>query len=102
MFTLGANIDFILAFMTTITDILLKKYYKSLGRKVNDFRERKGLSLNDLAAICDLEKTSISRIENGRTNITAKTALILAIALEIEPKELFDIDLKEIKKEIGK
>jgi transcriptional regulator with XRE-family HTH domain len=66
-------------------------YKKILGERIKYLRESKGYSLNDLASLCNLEKTSISRIENGRTNIAFKTALILCIALEIELRELFDI-----------
>jgi transcriptional regulator with XRE-family HTH domain len=68
-------------------------YKKILGKRIKYLRESKGYSLNDLASLCDLEKTAISRIENGRTNITFKTALILSIALEIELKEIFDIKI---------
>ena len=48
------------------------------------------MSQLDLASYCNLEKTSISRIENGRTNTTLKTMVILSTALEVELKELFD------------
>jgi len=39
---------------------------------------------------CNLEKTAISRIENGRNNVTLKTIVLLSEALEIELKDLFD------------
>ncbi len=68
-------------------------YKKILGKRIKYLRESKGYSLNDLASLCDLKKTVILRIENGRTNITFKTALILSIALEIELKENFDIKI---------
>lgn len=66
-------------------------YKKILGERIKYLRESKGYSLNDLASLCELEKTAISRIENGRTNITFKTALILCFALEVDLKEFFDI-----------
>jgi len=87
--------------MQAETDIL-KKYYKLLGLRIRKFRLSKGLSLRDLARISDLEKPNLSRIENGRANITFRTAIILSVALDIELKDLFDISLEEIKKEIGK
>lgn len=68
-------------------------YKKELGKRIKSIRESKELSLNDLASLCDLEKTAISRIENGRTNITFKTALILCNALDIELKEFFDLSI---------
>lgn len=76
--------------------MLLKQFAlhrKRLGKHLKQIRESKGYSLSDLAAVSNLEKTAISRIENGRTNITFKTAIVLAIALEVKLKDVFDIDL---------
>lgn len=70
-------------------------YKKILGERIKYLRESKGYSLNDLASLCDLEKTTISRIENGRTNITFKTAVILCLSLKIELRELFDVKIRD-------
>ena len=59
------------------------------GKRVKSLREDKGLSLLDLGVAISMEKTAISRIENGRTNITIKTALKLSKGLEISLQELF-------------
>ncbi len=64
----------------------------NFGKNLQQIRKRKGLSQLDLAIACNLEKTAISRIENGRTNITIKTMEIIANALEIHPKKLFDFE----------
>lgn len=74
----------------SITTKKLTCVQEKFGNRLKELRAKKGLSQLDLATKCDLEKTSISRIENGRTNFTLKTALILAEALEISMKELFD------------
>ena len=50
-------------------------WLKTFGLKVKQPRESKGMSQTDLASICNLEKTSISRIETGRINITLKLQL---------------------------
>lgn len=68
------------------------EYQKLFGFKVKELREARGMSQNDLASICDLEKTSISRIENGRTNITLKTSLIISDALDVKIADLYSID----------
>lgn len=60
------------------------------GLQLKKLRISKGMSQLDLAAYCNLEKTSISRIENGRTNTTLKTMVILSNALEIKVADLFD------------
>ncbi|KPM50180.1 hypothetical protein AFM12_05610 [Jiulongibacter sediminis] len=60
------------------------------GKNVCRERNEKGMSQNDLAATCGFEKTTISRIENGRTNCTIKTATTLAQALGISTSKLFN------------
>ncbi|ANF51178.1 hypothetical protein A0O34_11910 [Chryseobacterium glaciei] len=70
-------------------------YQKNLGERLKSIRESKGYSLTDLASLCDLEKTAISRIENGRTNITFKTAIVLCTALKIQLKDFFDIPINQ-------
>lgn len=67
-------------------------YKKTFGLRVKQLRESKGMSQTDLASICNLEKTSISRIEGGRTNITLKTSIILSQALEVKIGDLYNID----------
>lgn len=67
-------------------------YKKKFGLRVKELRESKGFSQNDLASFCNLEKTSISRIESGRTNVTLKTSLILSQALDIKLSQLYELD----------
>jgi transcriptional regulator with XRE-family HTH domain len=78
----------------SIEQKIFLSHKKNLGKRLKFLRESKKYSLNDLAAISNLEKTSISRIENGRTNLTFKTALILCMALKIELKDFFDISIE--------
>jgi transcriptional regulator with XRE-family HTH domain len=40
----------------------------------------------------EIDPTNISRIESGRTNPTVYTLFRIAEALEVNPKELLDID----------
>lgn len=63
---------------------------KRFGQKVKQLRLDKELSQLELAIECELEKTAISRIENGRTNVTLKTAFILSEALGVDMKDLFE------------
>ncbi len=68
-------------------------YKKEIGKHLREIREAKGLSQLDLAVRCDLEKTAISRIENGRTNITLKTSIVLAQGLDVELWEIYRIKI---------
>jgi len=72
----------------TKSEILNSK--KNFGLNLKEIRESKGLSQLDLASEVNVEKTSISRIENGRTNITLITAVKLSKALDVKLKTLFD------------
>jgi len=69
----------------------LNKFYKRIGSNVKNLRLANDMSQLDLATESDLEKTTISRLENGGTNITAKTILRLSKALGVEPSMLLEI-----------
>ncbi|MDD5149856.1 MAG: helix-turn-helix transcriptional regulator [Flavobacterium sp.] len=66
----------------------------NLGSHIRQIRERKNLSQQNLADICDLPKTTIGRIERAEMNTTIKTLVKIANALEIEPKTLLDFQVK--------
>ncbi len=59
------------------------------GNRLREIRLQKGLSIQYLADICNLEYSQISRIELGKINTSISTIFILSEALEIEPNELF-------------
>lgn len=61
---------------------------KLIALKIKKLRQEKNLSVQELAYLCDMERSSMSRIESGRINITIKTLCIISAALGIEPKEL--------------
>ena len=48
--------------------------------------------MEQLAHLCNIEYSQISRIELGQINTTLSTIKILANALEIHPKELLDFE----------
>lgn len=74
----------------SINDKILIAYQKKLGQRIREIRESKELSQLDVASVCDYDKTTISRIENGRTNITLKTLVTLALAMEVDISQLFE------------
>ena len=73
----------------SITAKKLAEYQKKFGARVRELRIEKGMSQLDLAVACGFEKTTISRIETGRTNVTLKTLLTLCDSLEVTLKEVF-------------
>lgn len=71
-----------------------EKFLMNLGIHIRQLRERRNLSQQNLADICDLPKTTIGRIERAEMNTTIKTLIKIANALELEPKELLNFSIK--------
>lgn len=61
---------------------------KQIALKIKGLRQEKNLSVQDLAYLCDMERSSMSRIESGRINITIKTLCLISNALGVELKDL--------------
>lgn len=60
-----------------------------LKNKLKDARAEKNLSQAELAKLVGVSRNTISSIEVGQFNPTAKLALILCIALDMKFEELF-------------
>jgi transcriptional regulator with XRE-family HTH domain len=54
---------------------------QKLGRRINELRESKGITQQDLAAVCNFEKANLSRLEAGRTNPNIVTLYQICQAL---------------------
>jgi transcriptional regulator with XRE-family HTH domain len=67
-----------------------KKFLAILGGRIRKLRMKKGLSLSELAYLCEFEKASLSRIELGKTNTTVLTLCKISKALDVHICELFD------------
>ena len=63
---------------------------KRFGAKLAYIRKSKKLSQMKLAEIVDMNFNYIGQIERGEANVTIKTMRILANALDVELKDLFD------------
>jgi transcriptional regulator with XRE-family HTH domain len=75
---------------TTYPPMAEKKFLAALGSRIRNLRTKKGLSLSELAYMCEFEKASLSRIELGKTNTTVLTLRKICKALDINFTELFD------------
>lgn len=60
-----------------------------LKNRLKEVRQAKGLSQAALAELVGVSRNTISSIETGQFNPTAKLALILCIALDQRFEELF-------------
>lgn len=62
---------------------------KVFGSNVKKYRQKRGISQEKLAELCELHRTYISDIECFRRNISLNNIQKVADALKIEPYKLF-------------
>ena len=62
-----------------------------IGANIRKIREEKCISQQDLAAVCNFEKSNMSRIEAGRTNLTVGTLLKICEALNVKLADVVDL-----------
>ena len=60
-----------------------------LKNRLKEMRSEKGLSQAQLAEMVGVSRNTISSIETGQFNPTAKLALVLCIALEKKFEDIF-------------
>lgn len=65
---------------------------EALGIRIRNLRRERGLTQRNLAFDADIDESTVLRIEKGRLIITVDLLFVLAEALGIQPKELFDFD----------
>ena len=65
-----------------------KRIEVSVGESVRIIRELQNLSQNQLAGLTGIPQATISAIENGRVNLGAERAKVLARALKCHPAVL--------------
>ena len=66
-----------------------KELLLMLGNQIKKIRTEKRTKQYELAALCNFEKASLSRIESGKTNPTVITILKICNALQVPVTELF-------------
>lgn len=63
---------------------------RQVGRNLSKFRKDKGLTQEELAFDCELDRTYISGIERGIRNPTVLILQKIASALKIAPSKLLE------------
>ena len=64
-----------------------------IGKRVRELRNAKGLSQEKFALECDLDRTYIASIEQGRRNVSIANIEKIAKAFNISIFELFNTSL---------
>ena len=57
---------------------------KLIAQNIKRIRISKGLSVQEVAYRCDIERSNLSRLEAGKTNMTVKTICLICSALNVE------------------
>jgi len=73
--------------MTEKNSDLLDVYAK-IGDNIRTLRKAKKLTQFHMAEICGIEPSNLNRIENGRTNPTVRSLVLIADALGVSMKDL--------------
>ncbi len=69
-----------------------KTLSKKVGKRIKELRERAGLKQFELAEKLEMEPTNLSKIENGVFIPREEKLYKIANSLNVEIKDLFDID----------
>lgn len=59
-----------------------------ISKKIKELRKERKLTVQELAYRCDMERSNLSRIEAGRTNLTVKTMCIICNALSVNLRDV--------------
>lgn len=68
----------------------LKDFKIELGKNIAHTRKKKGMTQQELGALLDKDFQSISRIENGKVNISAHLLFEIAKSLGANVNDLID------------
>ncbi|MBE6176893.1 MAG: helix-turn-helix transcriptional regulator [Alistipes sp.] len=60
-----------------------KKEIKAIAERIKALRKERKLTVQEVAYRCDMERSNLSRIEAGKTNLTIKTICAICSALEV-------------------
>jgi transcriptional regulator with XRE-family HTH domain len=67
-----------------------EKFLIALGNSIDKHRKAKGISFQEMAYRCDIEKSNLVKIVNHGENITATTLYKISKGLEVPLNVIFD------------
>ncbi|MDD3945133.1 MAG: helix-turn-helix transcriptional regulator [Bacteroidales bacterium] len=70
----------------TATEDFIKEYRLKLGEKIRIVREQRGYSQEQLATLMNVNRSTISKIENSKFSITVDYLIRFSIVLNYEFK----------------
>ncbi|MBI3137001.1 MAG: helix-turn-helix transcriptional regulator [Sphingobacteriales bacterium] len=63
---------------------------QKIGKRIAELRKEKGVSQQKFAYEAEIERSYLTRIENGQKNISVTTLERILIALEVSARDFFD------------
>ena len=63
--------------------------HRPLGQRIAELRKLQGLTLSRLAEVCELSEATLSRIENGRSAVSAQHLFTLSQYLKVDIADFF-------------
>lgn len=69
-------------------------FIEKFGQKVKELRKLCGFSQEKFAELIDVSTTTVTAIETGRNFVTYTTLKNICCVLNVEPRDLFDFDVK--------
>ena len=66
----------------------MRREVSYISSRIRELRRERRLTVQELAYRCDMERSNLSRIEAGRTNLTVKTMCIICNALNVSLREV--------------
>jgi len=69
--------------------LIYEVYYKTLGENIAFYRNRRGLTQEQLSAMAETSRVHLSRVENADCAVSLDLVFAIANALGVEPYKLF-------------
>ena len=69
-----------------------QQFLEKLGKRIVSIREERSMSQAELARACSKDAQSIERVENAKTNPTAYYLYEVSKALNVNVKDLLDVE----------
>lgn len=66
------------------------KKLEKIGQNIVNLRKKKQLTQEDLAGLCEMDRSYLSEIENGHKNLSVLSLLKIAEALNVKPSKILD------------
>lgn len=74
----------------------MSNIHEILGKKIQSFRKKRGLTQLQLAEMANLSLKHLGEIERGRGNPTLESLHSLSVSLGVSLKELFDVETDKL------